>query len=345
MSGKNFCIATLLTAALVVAYGAAAKSKSGDSVLVTAPSGDFRLELASDSGTIWLVPTKNPSARAALPPVEIEVIDSVSNRTKKVSSDTLESWPRCFISPDERWIFVSSGIVYRRVGDTTSSEVFNYQPAIADGFDEVAWRFFCQERNVSEDAIGIPNRYGTWGKNIEFCAWSTDSARLLVALSGTIGKPKEPEDGGPTQYESSASAWMCYFNTRTGAFEQTDRLRKANSVHGNSTSPELAAEPGAVLSAEAIGQESVEISVNDRLKKADAELNEIYGKLLKPLSAVQRVQLQNEERAWLKDRDTFAAIHANQSWSPFPNASRIEGLAVATEMRAAELGKRMPAPK
>jgi len=135
---------------------------------------------------------------------------------------------------------------------------------------------------------------------------------------------------------------MCYFNTRTGAFEQTDRLRKANSEHGNSTSPELAAaEPGAVLSAEAIGQESVEISVNDRLKKADAELNDIHRKLLKPLSPAEKIQLQNEQRAWLNDRDTFAAIHANQSWSPFPGASRIEGLAIATEMRVAELEKRL----
>ena len=234
------------------------------------------------------MPTKNPSARAALPPVEIEGNESASNRTEKVSSDTLGSSPRCFISLDERWIFVSRGILYRRLDNPTSSERFNYQPAIADGFDEVAWRFFCRERNVSEDAIGIPNQYGTWEKTIQFCAWSPDSARLLVALSGTIGKPKGPAEGGPTQYESSASAWMCYFNTRTGAFEQTDRLRKANSEQGNSILPELAAEPGAVLSAEAVGQESVEISVNDRLKKADAELNDVYRRLLKPLSPARK---------------------------------------------------------
>jgi len=59
----------------------------------------------------------------------------------------------------------------------------------------------------------------------------------------------------------------------------------------------------------------------------------------------RKIQLQNEQRAWLNDRDTFAAIHSNQSWSPFPNASRIEGLAIATEIRVAELGKRMAAPK
>jgi len=96
----------------------------------------------------------------------------------------------------------------------------------------------------------------------------------------------------------------------TGAFEQTNRLRKANSVQSNPNSRETderAAEPGAVLSAEAVDQESVEILANDRLKK----------------------------------RDTFAAIHANQSWSPFPNASRIEGSAIATEKRMAELRKRL----
>jgi uncharacterized protein YecT (DUF1311 family) len=329
-------------------------------VLVTAPSGDFWLELEHDqefgsrgrdpsraggNGAIWLVAAKNPGARTVLPPVEIEVIDSGSNRIKKVSSDTLDSSLRCFISPDEHWIFVSSGVLYRRSSDPASNDTLSFQPAIADGFAEAAWRFFCQERKVSEDAIGIPNRYGNRVKNIEFCAWSTDSARLLVALSGTIGQPQEPENGGPTHYESSASAWMCYFNTRTGALELTDRLRKANSAQGNVDLPELAAEPRAVLSAEPIGQESVEICVNDRLKKADIELNEVYGKLLKELAAAQKIQLQNEERAWLQERDTFAAIHANQSWSPFPNASRIEGLGIATEMRVAELQRRMPDTK
>jgi len=353
MSRKSFCVLTLLTAALIVACSAAAESKSGDRMLVTAPSGDFQLVLKKDSSRIQLVPAQNPSARTDLPSVQIEVNDSASNKTKKVSSDTLESSSRCFISPNERWIFVqtntdnncSVGLLYRRKEDSTSAGSFNYQSAIADGFDQVAWRFFCKERAVSEDAIGIPDRYGNRFKNITFCAWSSDSARLLVALSGTVGKPKEPEGGGPTRYESSASAWLCYFNARTGTLEQTDRLRKANSVHSNSPSSEPAVEPGAVLSAEALGQESVEIAVDHRLRKTDTELNEIYGKLLKALAPAQKIQLQNEQRAWLKESATFAAIHANQSWSPFPNASRTEGLAIATEMRVAELRKRMTAPK
>jgi uncharacterized protein YecT (DUF1311 family) len=340
MISKSFCTAALVVAGLVFACGAADKNKSTDFVIVTAPSGDFRLQLGNDSGRIWLVPAKNPGARAVLPPVEIEVVDS-SGTIKKASSDTLESSPRCFISLDERWIFVSSGVLYQRSVDPSSTEALGFQPAIAGGFAEAAWRFFCRERNVSEDAIGIPNRYGNRLKNIEFCAWSADSARLLVALSGTIGQPKEPKDGGPTQYESSVSSWLCYFNTRTNSFEQTDRLRKANSEKRNSELPELAAEPGAVLSAEAIGQESAEISVNDRLKKADTELNDVYGKLLRQLSPVQKVELQNEERAWLQERDTFGAIHANQSWSPFPNASRIEGLAMATEIRVGWLRRRI----
>ena len=83
--------------------------------------------------------------------------------------------------------------------------------------------------------------------------------------------------------------------------------------------------------------------MTDRFKKADAQLNDTYKKLLNSLSPTDKTQLQNEERAWLTERDIFATIHSSQSWSPFPNASRIEGMAIATEKRVAELQKRLAA--
>jgi hypothetical protein len=46
----------------------------------------------------------------------------------------------------QRFGSCSRGILYRRLDNPKSIESFNYQPAFADGFDEVAWRFFCRER-------------------------------------------------------------------------------------------------------------------------------------------------------------------------------------------------------
>jgi len=348
---KNWFIVAVLMAIAATRTDAAAKEKEHDYLLVTAPSGDFQLTRKSN-GAIWVVPTKQPSDHAVLPPVQIEVNEEGSKDVQQISSDKVEQQPRCFVSPDERWIFVeidtgennTTGILYHRADKSSeSSGIPHYQPAMPKGFDHAGWAFLCQDKNLRESDIGISDQNGIWRKSLYFGAWSADSARLLVALDGTVGQPKEPEGGGSSQYESSA--WMlCYFNTQTGAFELTDRLRKADSAQSDSNSGQTeahAAEPEAVLSAESAGQESPEPSVTDRFKKADAELNATYKKLLDSLSSTEKTKLQSEERAWLIERDIFAAIHRYQSWSPFPNASRIEGMAIATEKRVAELQKRL----
>jgi len=339
-----------MLAGLLLSGSGAAESKSKEFVIVTAPNDEFHLALRPGSHAIWFVPTRDPSAAAALPWVKVEMIDH--DQIINVAYDTLEATPRCFVSPDSRWIFAQiytqedspTGVLYRKADKSSAPPGF--EPAIATGFEKLAWQFFCKEWKVSEDVIGLPTSYGIRYKSITFGGWSPDSARLLVALSGTVGKPKEPEGGGSAQYEYNASRWLCYFNTRSGEFELTERLRKANSTRPNSRpANENAAEPNAVLAAEAIGQESPEIPAQDRFKKADGELNNIYQALLKSLPLNQKTQLQDEQRAWLGERDLFAAVHANQSWSPFPNASRIEGAAITTESRLAELEKRLGSVK
>lgn len=348
---KSWFIVAVLIAIAANQTGAAAKEKGDDFLLVTAPSGDFQLTRKSN-GSIWVVPTKQPGDHVVLPPVQIEVNEEGSTGVQQTSSDKVEAQPRCFVSPDERWIFVeidtgennTTGILYQRADKSSESNgIPHYQPAMPKGFDHAGWAFLCQDKKLRESDIGISDKNGLWRKSLYFGAWSADSARLLVGLNGTVGQPKEPEGGGSSQYESGVSM-LCYFNTQTGAFELTDRLRKANSVQSDSNSGQTdahAAEPEAVLSAESVGQESPEPSVTDRFKKADAELNATYKTLLNSLSSAEKTQLQNEERAWLTERDIFAAIHSSQSWSPFPNASRVEGMAIATEKRVTELQKRL----
>jgi uncharacterized protein YecT (DUF1311 family) len=348
---RPFIAAILLTFGITLG-NLVAKSDSSNFALVTAPNGDFQLVRAS-TGAIWLVPTKNLTEHVVLPAVQIEANTEAASSMKRVSSDSVERQPECFISPDERWIFVevdtggdnTTGILYQRAQDSSGGANPRYEPALAKGFDQAAWEFVCKDHKLTESKIGTPDKNGIWSKTLYFGAWSADSARLLLGLSGTVGNPKTPEDGGPSQWDSSVFE-LVYFNTQTSAFELTDRLRKANSAQKNNNSEQAGqhvAEPDAVLSAESVGQESPESSVTDRFKKADAELNDIYKKLLTSLASTEKAQLQKEEQLWLPKRDLFAVVHAWQSWSPFPNASRIEGMAVATETRVAELRKRLPA--
>jgi uncharacterized protein YecT (DUF1311 family) len=349
---KSCFAAAALIAILAYESAVAAKETGHDSLLVTAPSGDFQL-IRKSNGAIWLVATKQPTNHVVLPSVQVERSKSASKGAEQVSSDEIESQPKCFFSPDERWIFVeididennTTGVLYRRTQNSSEDAgIPHYQPAMPKGFDPAAWAFVCQNKKLQESDIGIPDKNGIWTESLYFGAWSADSARLLIGLGGTVGQPKESEGGGgPSQWASNA-AMLCYFNTQTGGFELTDRLRKANSVNNSDSSEQTdahAAEADAVLSAESVGQESPEPSVTDRFKKADAQLNDIYKKLLNSLSPTDKTQLQNEERAWLTERDIFATIHSSQSWSPFPNASRIEGMAIATEKRVAELQKRL----
>jgi uncharacterized protein YecT (DUF1311 family) len=346
-------LAANLMAFWVTSANLVAEPNSANLALVTAPSGDFRLTRASN-GAIWIVSTKSVADHVVLPAVQIEVNTEAASSMNRVSSDSIEGQPECFVSPDERWIFVevdtgggnTTGILYQRTQDTSGgSETPRYEPASTNGFDHAAWDFVCEDHKLTDSDIGIPDKNGIWSKTLYFGAWSADSTRLLLRLGGTVGKPKEPEEGGPSQWKSNVLE-LCYFNTRTGAFELTDRLRKANSAQKSDTSGQAGqhvAESDAVLSAESVGQESPEPSVSDRFKHADAELNNTYKQLLTSLSPTEKAQLQKEEQLWLTKRDLFAVIHAWQSWSPFPNASRIEGMAIATEARVTELRKRLPA--
>lgn len=95
------------------------------------------------------------------------------------------------------------------------------------------------------------------------------------------------------------------------------------------------------LSAESLGQEGPWAPPTKRFERADKRLNTLYATHLKQLSLSAREQFRQEEREWLIQRDTDAPIYATQRWSPFAAAALIEGQAIATEARIAELEKRL----
>ncbi|MFZ0506229.1 MAG: hypothetical protein WAM44_21055, partial [Chthoniobacterales bacterium] len=67
---KSCFVSAALIAILAYESAVAAKKTGHDSLLVTAPSGDFQLIRKSD-GAIWLVATKQPNNHVVLPSVQV----------------------------------------------------------------------------------------------------------------------------------------------------------------------------------------------------------------------------------------------------------------------------------
>jgi uncharacterized protein YecT (DUF1311 family) len=292
--------------------------KDGDPpmLLATAPSGAFRLLWSGKGTPVSLVPAQATQPAEPLPAVNIDHLTH--------PSELLDTPPLTFISPDERWIFVqrssageSAGILYRRAEATGPQGLPRYLPATAERFDTLAWQFRSQETKVSMADIRKPNE----AFEILFGGWSADSGRLLFGLHNTYTAP----------------LWCCYFNTQTQKFERTERLLRAAAQSKWDTVGRHGYEDGCVLNPESIGQEGPETPAQERFTKADTELNRIYSELMRKLTPSVQAQLRSEEQRWLIERETFASIHAIQSWSLHPKARRTEGLAIFTERRVAEL--------
>ncbi|MEA3208887.1 MAG: Lysozyme inhibitor LprI [Chthoniobacter sp.] len=306
--------------------------------LATAPGGSFELICKQiGASPVWLVPKAAPNHRTALPPVRFQAVSEGTTQLRETSSDEFEGLQLTFISPDENWIYVQMtleeeesyavGWLYQKAESSTPQEP-RYELSGEGRLDTLAWRLLCKEEHIPEKEIGVPDQFGHKRMSIAFAAWGPDSGRLLFSLSGGIGARKEPMG----EFPRSVGPWFCYFNTKTKTFERTERLRAAS-----------AGKSGELLTAESIGQEGPEIPAEQRFKKADAALNSVYAALLKTLAPEANARLRQEQREWLKERDLFAVIHANQSWSQFPGASNAEGRAIATERRVAELQSRIGA--
>ena len=338
-------LCALLLASFATAHDA------DDTILARAPSGAFSLVLKADGGPIWLVPANDPAQATKLPPVYVtgHKDDDWRSGLQEMSSDEVGDPTLAFISPDERWIFVQMevesefgiGFLYRRAGDHVES--MNFEPAATERLDVLAARFFSAETKVPEKDLAVVDSFGNRNFHLQFGGWSADSARLLVGLSGGIGMRKEPM----LEFPRTVETWLSYFNTRTGTFELTERLRSSN--RGRLRGPNDPAKGGqggeAVLDAEAIGQEGISVPAKVRFENADRELNDTYRRVVATTPPALKAQLQDEQRRWLNQRDLAATVYAIQSWSLFPGDSHIEGQAIATEARVAELKARVEAAR
>jgi len=123
------------------------------------------------------------------------------------------------ISPDKKWIFEHASYGSRMAGGQLFKRGNGLKfDALPGDFDESVWRFFAREEKIPEEKV--PFFAGDSHEGIiDFVAWSSDSARVLVSLrAGDF-------DGNR---QRGVYLWYAYFNTKEGKFELTDRLRSAN---------------------------------------------------------------------------------------------------------------------
>lgn len=303
--------------------------------LATAPDGQYAVEWTSSDHKLWLVSTKDSTDIA-----HIEL-----SHFADVSAEVSELTPLPFISPDSNWIFVPS-----RNADfapTVELEAFllhrlpskktPFEFVLAGEFDQRAWEFLTEELKLKTGEI---NADAHRVFSVHFVDWSEDSGRLLICVQSALVSSK-----GEWLESNPIPGFFCYFNTRSGEFELTERLRLADNTP-RTTSGEDAKLSAVVTSAESIGKESPQKSPEEAFKEADTRLNDVYGRLIAKLAPAQQQILREEERTWIRSRDDNAKVWVLQTWSTdyVANARTLERKATATEERINDLEKRLEKP-
>ncbi len=147
-------------------------------------------------------------------------------------------------------------------------------------FNQTAWKNAVKlgalKRNYSGEGFYAMTFFG---------AWSLDSGRLLVRLSG--GEEKRAMQDG-----------YLYFNTRTKAFEMTDYLRKLNKTRSEALA---GAEPADPLPAEA--------ELKARMESLDQKLNKSYADRVTKTDKQRVSILRDSERTWIKNRDEGVKLY------------------------------------
>jgi uncharacterized protein YecT (DUF1311 family) len=270
---------------------ATAQAEEKTEVLYTSPSGAFRIELSPAkvpateeraSGNVWLVSTKDPGARVRMP--ALEGISPVDDEYHSSSND--------------EWIFgvrkmahgFSNGDLFHRI----DPEHVELAPTKGDqSFNDRVWPF-CVKQGALKANYSAEEGGADIGQT-SFMAWSFDSGRLLVQLSGG-------------HRHGTLQTCYVYFNTRTETFEMSDYLRKLNKTNAKMLP---CAEPIDPLPSEA--------DLKTRFEELDRQLNEKYKEVL--AHAGKGAPLVREaQRTWIKHRDEGDKFYV----SLFPAAAEKE---------------------
>jgi hypothetical protein len=294
---------------------------------IESPNGTFFVEeldapAKDDEGhprmdqEVWIVSAKDPAMRERLPGFYEEEGNGVLNSVT--------------ISPDENWIVISQHhgshlnstyLMRRKEGlkfeDAFPDAKWPAQEYPVNRFDNAVWKFFSQTENVPTKKIDA-NELGP--TSVSVLEWSEDSGRLLLDLHGGLTGDNDIADQGRYK-KPGISGWFAYYNTKTGKFELTERLHKANAgARKRWTTASEGSEGFLPPSAESIGHKGDGAPVAERLEKYEAALAEIEKQRRSRLDEVDRAEFEKNESEWrealekavakIKDKPTQLGLRA-----------------------------------
>ncbi len=259
---------TAAVISLCLGWSTKTRAEEQTEVLVTSPSGAFRIEskfpetsAAEETADIWLVSTTDPPQRAELP---------------KQSADSPTD-DEFHFAPNEEWLFglrhVGSGLRYGNIYHLLKP--LRIEVVWKQGyFDELVWKQGVKLGALKENYSAA----GVYAMTA-FASWSLDSSRLLIRLCG--GEKK-----------GNMLCGFLYFNTRTNQFEVTDYSRKLSK-----------AKPEMLACAEPIDPLPSEGELKKRFDALDQQLNKKYAEVLAQADKDRVSLIREAQRRWLKERD------------------------------------------
>jgi len=264
----------------------------------TNPQGTFEIESETKSGTDgdtvldFVVSTSDPKTREPLH--EHSDITGANYR----------------ISPDEKWIYDEARYGHRMCGGQIFKRTDGLKfKSVEAKFDDAVWRFFAKQEALAHDKVPF---FDSDEGIIDFVAWSSDSARVLLDLRvGEIG-------GERTR---GVYKWYFYFNTQTEKFEITDYLRRLNKDawrRWKSFGDEHAPIFPEAFSAEPVGDLPSQAELKKRYEEMDKHLNETYQQTLTKIDKEQQTSLREDQRSWLKARDAGAKVYKESGGKSTP---------------------------
>ena len=259
---------------------ATAQSTSNDEaeIVYTSLGGSIRIERKGEEA--WVVSVKDPTQRAEIPPLE-----GISSLDDEYHS-----------SANDEWIFGVRKMVHRFSNGDLFHRVDPQHVEIAptkenQSFNDRVWPY-C----VKHGALKANYSKGSEDADVgmtDFVAWSLDSSRLLVELSGGDHK--------------TLHTCYVYFNTRTKSFEITDYLRKLNKTKS-----------GALACAEPVDPLPSETELKTKFDALDRQLNTRYAEVIAKTIKEQVSNVREAQRNWIKYRDEGAKLYV----SLFPAAEK-----------------------
>jgi len=273
---------------------ATAQAEEKTEVLYTSPGGAIRIERNAEK--VWVISAKDPAQRAELPPLE-----GVSSFDDEFHA-----------SPNDEWIFgtrkmahgFSNGDLFHRI----DPQHIKIAPTEEDqSFNDRVWPF-CVKQGALKANYSAEEGDADIGQT-SFTAWSFDSGRLLVQLSGG-------------NRHRALHTCHVYFNTRTGKFELTDYLRKLNKTKAK-----------VLACAEPIDPLPSEAELKTRFDSLDRQLNEKYTQVLAQADKDRIPVVREAQRDWIKHRDEGAKLYMSSVPAAAKELRRLQFLADVTGAR------------